>query len=59
MLKLDINNEVHFLKDVEKTPSFVLYQRKGGNFWNIDVMLDNPLETKDGFPDFDQLNEAE
>jgi hypothetical protein len=56
---MNINNEAHFLKDVEKTPCFVLYQRKGGNYWVIDVMLDTPLETKDGYPDFEQLNEQE
>ena len=32
---MDIFNEVHFLKHVEKTPSFLLHERKGNYFWDI------------------------
>jgi len=56
-MKMDIKNEAHFLKNIERTPSFIVYQKKGGNFWNVDVMLETPLGEKDGYPDFKDLNE--
>ena len=35
VVKMDIFNEVHFLKHVEKTPSFLLHERKGNFFWDL------------------------
>ena len=32
---MDIFNEVHFLKHVEKTPSFLLHEKKGNYFWDV------------------------
>ena len=32
---MDILNEVHFLKSVQKTPSFLLHEKKGDLFWDI------------------------
>lgn len=59
LLKMDIQNECHFLKDIEGTPKFIIYQRKGGNYWLVDLLMDEPLTAKDGFPDFEKLNESE
>lgn len=33
--KVDIFNEVHFLKHVEKTPTFLLHEKKGDLFWDV------------------------
>ena len=35
VVKMDIFNEVHFLKNVEKTPSFLLHEKKGNYFWDL------------------------
>ena len=35
LYKMDILNEVHFLKSVQKTPSFLLHEKKGDLFWDI------------------------
>lgn len=35
VVKMDIFNEVHFLKKVEKTPSFLLHEKKGNYFWDL------------------------
>ena len=39
---MDLLNEVHFLKNIEKTPSFLVCDKKG-NFWDIDMQFDKPL----------------
>ena len=59
LVKMDIQNEAHFLKDIDRTPAFIVYQKKGGNFWAVDIMIDTPLTDKDGYPDFKELNEQE
>ena len=43
VLKIDIRNEVHFLKQIDKTPSFLVYERKGNNFWDLDMKFSDPL----------------
>ena len=43
VVKMDINNEVHFLKNVTKTPSFIVHERRDDNFWDIDMMFDKDL----------------
>ena len=35
VVKMDIQNEVHFLKNIEKTPSFLLHEKKGNYFWDL------------------------
>ena len=35
VVKVDIFNEAHFLKHIEKTPSFLLYEKKGNSFWDL------------------------
>ena len=35
VVKIDIFNEVHFLKQVDKTPSFLLHEKKGNYFWDL------------------------
>ena len=35
VVKMDIYNEAHFLKKVEKTPSFLLHEKKGNYFWDL------------------------
>lgn len=32
---IDIHNETHFLKQVDKTPSFLLHEKKGNFFWDL------------------------
>lgn len=35
VVKMDIHNEVHFLKHIEKTPSFLVHEKKGNYFWDL------------------------
>jgi hypothetical protein len=57
---MDIQNEVHFLKDIERTPSFIVHQKKDdGYYWAVDVTPEQALTEKDGFPQFEDLNESE
>lgn len=59
LVKMDINNEAHFLRNIEKTPSFIIYHRSAENFWGVDLMLGQPLSKDEGYPDFDQMEEGE
>ena len=34
---MDINNEVHFLTKVEKTPSFLVYNKKFDAFFDLNI----------------------
>lgn len=43
VVKMDINNEVFFLKNVSKTPSFLIYEKKGNYFWDLDMKFNEPL----------------
>ena len=43
LFTMDIMNETHFIKNVEKTPSFLLFEKKGGYFWDL------------GTSDFDEI----
>jgi len=43
LVTIDTNNEVFFLKHVEKTPAILVYEKKGDNFWEVDPMLGQPL----------------
>jgi hypothetical protein len=47
VVKIDINNEVLFLKQLEKTPSFVIYQKKGNYFWDLDLKLSQELSEEE------------
>ena len=47
------------MKNVEKTPSFIIHEKKGNVFWDIDAMIDTPLGQKEGFKDFDSLTDSE
>lgn len=35
MATIDIHNEVHFLKHIDRTPSFLLHEKKGDYFWDL------------------------
>ena len=37
LVKMDINNEVHFLTKVEKTPSFLVYNKKFDAFFDLNI----------------------
>lgn len=37
---IDVRNELHFLRDIEKTPAFVVHERRGNFFWDVDPMLE-------------------
>jgi hypothetical protein len=56
---MDMKNEVHFLQNVEKTPSFIVYEQKKGYFWGVDIMPNEPLTADDGYPEYKDLNESE
>ena len=46
VVKMDIFNEVHFLKQVDRTPSFLLHEKKGNYFWDL------------GTSDFDEITKT-
>ena len=56
---MDVRNEVPFLSEISKTPSFLLYNRKSGLVTELDLQLDQPLTGDEGHPQFAQLNESE
>ena len=43
VLKMDIRNEISFLKQVDKTPSFLVYEHKGNFFWDLDMRFGESL----------------
>ena len=47
VVKMDIRNETHFLKQIDKTPSFLIYERKGNYFWDLDMKFGEPLTRKE------------
>ena len=56
---MDRQNEVHFLQNIDKTPSFIVYEQKKGYFWGVDIMPNEPLTADDGYPEYTDLNESE
>ena len=44
---MDIRNEIHFLKQIDKTPSFLIYEKKDNNFWDLDMKFGEPLTTEE------------
>lgn len=56
---MDVRNEVAFLAEVSKTPSFLLYNKKTGQVTDMDLQLDQPLTDTEGCPNFADLNESE
>ena len=43
VVTMDINNEVHFLKNVERTPSFIVHDKRSNNFWELDMEFGKQL----------------
>ena len=44
---MDIRNEIHFLKQIDKTPSFLIYEKRDNNFWDLDMKFGEPLTTEE------------
>ena len=44
---MDIRNEIHFLKQVDKTPSFLIHEKKGNNFWDLDMKFGEKLTRRE------------
>jgi hypothetical protein len=45
--RIDISNEVHFLTNVTKTPSFLVYDRKRQAFFDVDLDFTRTAEVSD------------
>ena len=44
---MDIRNEISFLKQVDKTPSFLVYEHKGNFFWDLDMKFGESLSREE------------
>jgi hypothetical protein len=42
LVKMDVNNEAHFLAKVNKTPSFLVYKRKYDSFFDLNLEFTKP-----------------
>lgn len=40
---MDINNEVHFLSQVDKTPTFLVYKKKYDAFFDLNLDFEKTL----------------
>jgi len=47
VVRMDISNEVHFLTNVTKTPSFLIYDRKREAFFDVDLDFTQIAEVSD------------
>ncbi len=45
-MKMDINNEAHFLAKVNKTPSFLVYKRKYDSFFDLNIEFTKPKRSE-------------
>jgi hypothetical protein len=45
-VKMDINNEAHFLAKVNKTPSFLVYKRKYDSFFDLNIEFTKPKRSE-------------
>lgn len=41
---MDVNNEAHFLAKVNKTPSFLIYNRKYDAFFDLNIDFTRPKQ---------------
>ena len=44
---MDINNEVHFLSKVEKTPSFLVYHKKFDTYFDLNIDFTSPMSEEE------------
>ena len=44
LLRIDVLNEVPFLKNIDKTPTFLVYHRKRGTFTQVDTSSRPPTD---------------
>lgn len=51
---MDINNEVHFLTNVNKTPSFIVYDNKRESFFDVKLDFTERTDSSDSYAEEDR-----
>jgi len=55
---MDVLNEVSFLKNIEKTPSFLVYSRKRKTFTPVEMKLNGQIDENNNDEMIKYLNEC-